>query len=73
MQDVMLTYFNGERNGGLLLIGIGIVGLAAAATFFQARWGLRPFAVTLAVLALAEIALGLGLYLRTGPQVAGSR
>lgn len=69
MHDVLLTYFNGEKNGGLLLIGIGVVGVAAA-VLFQARWGLRSFAVTLGVFALAEIALGLGLYLRTGPQVA---
>ena len=70
MQDALLTYFNGEKNAGLLLIGIGIAALAAAAIFFQPRSDLRSFAVTLAVLALIEIAIGLGLYLRTGPQVA---
>lgn len=69
MQDVLMTYFNGEKNGGLLLIGVGSLGIAAAVLFFQARWGLRPFAVTLGVLALAELALGVGLYLRTDPQV----
>lgn len=69
MQDVLMTYFNGEKNGGLLLIGVGSLGMAAAVLFFQARWGLRPLAVTLGVLALAELALGVGLYLRTEPQV----
>jgi hypothetical protein len=66
----LLDYFNGEKNAGLLLIRIGIMGVAAAASFFQARWGFRSFAVTLGVFALAEIALGMGLYLRTAPQVA---
>lgn len=70
MQDPLMT-FNGEKNAGLLLIGIGLVGIAAAAVFFQARWGLRSLAVTLGVLALAQIALGVGLYLRTDPQVKG--
>ncbi|MGH9314875.1 MAG: hypothetical protein ACRD1S_16955 [Vicinamibacterales bacterium] len=71
MQDVVMTYFDGEKNAGILLIGIGLVGIAAAAVFFQARWGLRSLAVTLGVLALAEIALGIGLHLRTDPQVSG--
>jgi len=39
--------------------------------FWPARWGLRSFAVTLGVLALIEITIGVGLYLRTGPQVNG--
>jgi hypothetical protein len=38
--------------------------------FYQPRWDLRSFAVTLAVVAVAEIAIGVGLYLRTGPQVS---
>ena len=40
-----------------------------ATVFYQPRWGLRSFAVTLGVFALIEIAIGIGLYLRTGPQV----
>jgi hypothetical protein len=71
MQDVVLTYFNGEKHAGLLLVGIGTIGIAAAVLFFQARWGLRSLAITLGLLALAEIALGAGLYLRTDPQVKG--
>jgi hypothetical protein len=69
MHDILTTYFNGEKNAGLLLIAVGAIGLAAAGLFFPARWGLRSLAVTLGILALAEIALGVGLYLRTGPQV----
>ena len=71
MHDALMTYFNGEKHGGLLLVAIGVIGLTAAAVFWQPRWELRSFAVTLGVLALAELALGIGLYLRTDPQVAG--
>jgi hypothetical protein len=47
--------------------------VTAAASMLRARVDLRAFAVTLGVLALAQIVLGLGLYLRTGPQVASRR
>jgi hypothetical protein len=71
MRDIVMTYFNGEKNAGLLLIVVGLIGIAAAVLFFQARWGLRTLPVTLGILALAEIPLGAGLYLRTDPQVKG--
>jgi hypothetical protein len=70
MQAALTTYFDGEKNAGLLITGIGVAALVLAVVFLQPRWGLRSFAVTLAVIALAEIAIGVGLYLRTGPQVA---
>jgi len=44
-----MTYFNGEKNGGLILAGLRLAGLAAAAFLLQPRWGLRSFAVTLAL------------------------
>ena len=69
IQGALVTYFEGEKNAGVLLVVIGLAGLAAAAVFFQARWGLRSLAVTLAVLSVIETAIGAGLYLRTGPQV----
>jgi hypothetical protein len=70
MHDALTTYFQGEKNAGLLIAGIGVGVLALAAVFYQPRWELRSFAMTLAVFALIEIAIGVGLYLRTGPQVA---
>lgn len=70
MQDALLSYFNGEKYAALVLTGLGIIALVAAAVFFPPRWGLRSFAVTLGILALIEIALGVGLYLRTGLQVS---
>lgn len=66
-----MTYFNGEKHAGLLLIVVGAIGIAAAVLFFQPRWVLRSLGITMGFLALAEIALGAGLYLRTDPQVNG--
>jgi hypothetical protein len=71
MQDAMTLYFNGEKNAGLLLAGAAFAVLLLGVIIFRATPDLRSFAITLAVVALAELALGAGLYLRTGPQVSG--
>jgi len=70
MHDALTIYFDGEKNAGLFLAGVGVAVIAAAVFMLRSRVGLRSFAVTLIVLAVAEIALGVGLYLRTGPQVS---
>jgi hypothetical protein len=70
VQEAVVSYFAGEKHGAVLLILIGLAALVAAAALFQPRWELRSFAITLGMVALLEIALGVGLYVRTGPQVA---
>ena len=69
MQHALTVYFDGEKHAGLLLAAVAVGVLIAAATIWRAGSPLRPFAGTLGILALAEIALGAGLYLRTGAQV----
>ncbi len=69
MQDALTVYFDGERYAGLLLAGVAAVVMITAFIMFRAGAGLRPFAITLGIAALAQIAVGVGLYLRTGPQV----
>lgn len=69
MRDVILEYFAGERNAGLLVALIGALALVAAIVLFQPRWELRPLAIALGALGLLELTVGLGLVLRTGPQV----
>ena len=66
MHDAFTLYFNGEKFAGLFIAGVGLVAIVAAALLFRS---LRAFSVTLLILALIEIALGVGLYLRTGTQV----
>lgn len=63
------TYFEGEKNAGMLIAGIGAAMFAAGTALFPARHGLRAFALTLLVWGTLEFGLGAGLYLRTGPQV----
>lgn len=69
MRESLLEYFQGEKSAGLLVAGIGGFSLALAILLAQPRYDLRPFAITLGVLGLGEIALGLGLFFKTGPQV----
>ena len=71
MHDALITYFDGEKHAGLCIAGLGAIGLAAAAVFYQPRWDLRAFAITLGALALIEVAIGVGLYVKTGPQLGG--
>jgi hypothetical protein len=69
MQEAVLVYFQGEKSAGIVLLCIGIASLVSAVIFYQPRYALRSFAITLAVFAFLEIAIGAGLYLRTDPQV----
>jgi len=69
MDDAMTTYFNGERYAGLILAGVAITAIVTATLLFRAGGALRSLAITVSLVALAELALGVGLYVRTGPQV----
>ena len=73
MHDAMTIYFNGEKNAGMFLAAIGIAVVVAAAVLLRARPDYRSFAITLGLLALVEIAIGAGLYLKTDPQVGRLR
>ena len=70
MQQALSVYFDGEKFAGLLLAGVAAAIFAAAAIVYRTKPDLRAFAITLGLLALLQIVLGVGLYLRTGPQVA---
>ena len=70
MTTSLHTYFAGEKHAGLMLAAIGLVMLVASIVLVPARWELRAFAITLGVWSLLELAVGLGLYFKTGPQVA---
>jgi hypothetical protein len=70
MEEALVNYFEGEKHGALLIAGVGVVAVALAVVLLQPRWELRSLAVTLGLVAFGEIALGVGLYLRTGPQVS---
>ena len=66
----MLQYFAGERHAALLLVAGALVTFGASGALFAARWGLRSLSVTLGIFGVLMLSIGLGLYVRTGPQVA---
>jgi len=69
----LTIYFNGEKNAGLFIAVVGAAIVAAAVVLFRARSDFRSFALTLGIVALVEIAIGVGLYLKTDPQVGRLR
>ena len=69
----MTIYFNGEKNAGLFIAVLGFAVAVAALVLFRARADFRSFALTLGIVALVEIAIGAGLYLKTDPQVGRLR
>ena len=57
--NALTIYFDGEKYAGLFLAGVGAAGVIAAAVMLsRAHAGLRSFAVTLGLVAIAEIARG---------------
>jgi drug/metabolite transporter (DMT)-like permease len=71
MNEALSTYFAGEKNGGLVLVGMGVVMAIAAVLFFPARHDLRTFAITVGVWSALELAVGIGLFLKTDGQLSG--
>ena len=69
MREAILIYFTGEQNAGLVAAIFAFLGLAAAGWMREGRSSLRPLAITLAIAASLDLALGIGLFVRTGPQV----
>ncbi len=69
MPDAILVYFNGEKHAGVTIAVLGLLGVVAALLLWQPRWELRSLAVVLGVMGLLELAVGVGLYLKTGPQI----
>src|SRR5690349_18352531 len=71
MQQAILEYFSGEKNAGILVAVIGAAAIAAAIVLIQPRWELKALAIVLGVLGLLELGVGIGLVIKTGPQVEG--
>jgi hypothetical protein len=69
MREVMLSYFAGEKHAALVLLAAGTIAVVASGLMLVPRFGLRPMGFTTGVFALVLLAIGVGLYARTGPQV----
>lgn len=68
--DPLHHYFAGERSAGVLLAALGVAALAFA-WWLRADGGpFRAMLYPLAVVGLLQLAVGVGLAVKTGPQVA---
>ena len=70
MNEALASYFEGEKSAGLALAAIGLLMAGAAGAFLSLRAQPKAFAYTLLVWAALELAVGVGLYVKTDPQVA---
>jgi len=69
MQQALADYFQGEKYAGLALFTLGCGCAIAALSFHLYSRQFRPLSWTLLAWALLEMAIGLGLFLKTDPQV----
>ena len=69
MNEAIAAYFSGEKNGGLVLAGVGVAMLITAIVLFPARLELRSLAITVGVWSLLQLGIGIGLFLKTDAQV----
>lgn len=70
MLDALTTYFDGEKQGATALMILGGAALTAAIVIVVTRSDDRAMAIPLGVIALLQLAIGIGLYARTDPQLA---
>ncbi len=68
--DALHQYFAGERDGGVLLAALGVAALAFAWWLRADGGAFRSMLYPLAIVGLLELAVGVGLAAKAGPQVA---
>jgi hypothetical protein len=73
MNDPIAVYFQGEKDGALWLLAIGLAGAAFGFWAWRTLPQFRMMAIPIGLIALAELAIGGGLYARTDKQVAQLR
>ena len=62
-------YFDGERYGAMMALGLGIASICLASYVWFGRSPFRAMAWPLVIVAVVELGVGVGLLARTGPQV----
>jgi len=70
MRDVMLEYFRAEKHEALVFLAAGLAALAASALLVRGGGPWKAMAWPLGAVAILQIGVGSGVYLRTGGQVA---
>jgi hypothetical protein len=62
-------YFDAERQAGLLAAVLGLASLGLASYLWGVRSPFKAMAWPLVIVGLVELGIGIGLVMRTGPQV----
>ncbi len=70
MHDALVSYFTGEKQGGLWFLGTGIVALAAGGWAYRHPAWYRAILYPLLIVGVIQVGAGLVLQLRTDSQVA---
>lgn len=66
----LVAYFTAEKHGAIVIACIGIVSAIFGAYLWRTGSPFKAMMWPLLIIGLAQIALGVGLFLRTDPQVA---
>jgi hypothetical protein len=70
MREAMLEYFQAEKQEALLFLAAGLVALVASALLLRGAGPWRAMAWPLGAVALIQVAVGGGVFLRTDGQAA---
>lgn len=70
MKEEIIAYFLAEKRWAVILLGVGIVALAAAIALIATKSSYRGMAIPLAFVALGELIIGGVLVARTDGQLA---
>jgi len=65
----LLIYFTAEKQGALLIAGLGVASAILATYLWLSRSPFRAMAWPLIIIGAGQLAIGVGLLIRTGPQV----
>lgn len=66
----LIFYFTAEKQGAILIAGIGLISCIFAAYLWLSASSFRAMAWPLIIIGAGQIAIGAGLLIRTDPQVA---
>ena len=68
--DPMFRYFEGEKHAGALALALGLLAVAGALWLWRDAGPYRAMLYPLAIVGIIELGVGVGLLVKTGPQVA---
>jgi len=68
--EPLVRYFDGEKQAATLALVLGLCSVAFAVWLFRSSSPFRAMLIPLALIGLVQLGIGIGLHVRTPPQVA---